>query len=149
MSVTGVSSSSPFHPSITQSVQNKFQQIQSQFQQLGEDLQAGNLVAAQKDFATIQQDPQQLSGQVQHHHHHQRVRVAQESNSASEQQENPVSQAFGTLGQALQSGSLSSAQQAYTALQQNLQQFLPGAGATSSSNASVTSPTGRTVSLTA
>src|SRR5882724_4041457 len=40
------------------------------FQTLGQDLQAGNLSAAQADFATIQQDVQQKSGQPQGHHHH-------------------------------------------------------------------------------
>ncbi len=35
---------------------------------------------------------------------------------------NPISQALGALGQALQFGNLSSAQQAYATLQQDLQQ---------------------------
>jgi hypothetical protein len=175
MSITGISSSSLFQQSITQSVQNKFQQIQSQFQQLGQDLQAGNLSQAQQDFATltqnlpaaqqqnststlsqafntlgqdlkagnlsaaqqdftaIQQDVKEQSGQVQHHHHHRLASDSQDSNSAtSGQQSNPLAQAFGALGQALQSGSLSSAQQAYATLQQDLQQFLPNAAGASS-----------------
>lgn len=188
MSISGIASSL-FQPSISQGVQNKFQQIQSEFQQLGQDLQAGNLSqaqqdfvtltqslpggqqqnasggplaqafnslaqdlkagnlsAAQKDFTTIQQDVQQESGQIQHHHHH-RVDGTQDSSSASGPQGNPTAQALQTLGQALQSGSLSSAQQAYATLQQDLQQFLPDAAA--SSAASATSPVSGALSVTA
>jgi outer membrane protein assembly factor BamD (BamD/ComL family) len=184
MSVTSVATSSLFQPYVTQGVQNKFQQIQSQFQQLGQDLQAGNLTqaqqdfaalqqnlpnaqqqsgtttsgiaqafealgqdlqsgnlaAAQQDFAAIQQDAQQQqsSGQVHHHHH----RHASES-SSSQQDANNISQAFGALGQALQSGNLSSAQQAYATLQQDFESFLPnstaGAGTSTSTAAPVTS----------
>ena len=191
MSISAIASSL-FQPSITQNVQNKFQQVQSQFQQLGQDLQAGNLSqaqqdfatltqnlpggqqqnatgplaqafnllgqdlkagnlsAAQKDFTTIQQDVQQQSGQIQHHHHH-RASSAGDSGSASGQQDNPVSQALGALGQALQSGSLSSAQQAYATLQQDLQQFLPDAAAAASGSvgASATVPASGTLSVTA
>jgi hypothetical protein len=189
MSITSIASSL-FQPSITQNVQNKFQQIQSEFQQLGQDLKAGNLsqaqqdfatltqnlpggqqqnatgplarafsllgqdlkagnlLAAQRDFTTIQQDVQQQSGQIQHHHHH-RASDAGDSSSASGQQDNPVSQALGALGQALQSGSLSSAQQAYATLQQDLQQLLATVGAGSSGNGSATSPVSGALSVTA
>jgi outer membrane protein assembly factor BamD (BamD/ComL family) len=190
MSISAIASSL-FQPSISQGVQNKFQQIQSEFQQLGQDLQAGNLSqaqqdfvtlqqnlpggqqqntsssplaqafnslaqdlqagnlsAAQKDFTTIQQDIQQGSGQIQHHHHH-HIDAGQDSSSASGQQGNPIAQAFTSLGQALQSGNLSSAQQAYATLQQDLQQFLPGAGAGSSSTTSAASPAIGALSVTA
>jgi hypothetical protein len=118
------------------------------FNALAQDLKAGNLSAAQKDFTTIQQDVRQDSGQIQHHHHH-RASDTQDSSSASGQQSNPISQALGALGQALQSGSLTSAQQAYATLQKDLQQFLPTAGAGSSSNASATSPAIGALSVTA
>jgi hypothetical protein len=118
------------------------------FNALAQDLKAGNLAAAQKDFTTIQQDIQQESGQIQHHHHH-RAGGAQDSSSAAGPQGNPIAQTLQTLGQALQSGSLSSAQQAYATLQQDLQQFPPAAGAGSSSNASATSPAIGALSVTA
>ena len=51
MSVSGISSSSLYD---TQSVQNSAQQFRQEFQQLGQDLQAGNLSAAQSDFTTLQ-----------------------------------------------------------------------------------------------
>jgi hypothetical protein len=102
MSVSGISSASLYDP---QSVQNNFQQFQQTFQQLGKDLQSGNLSAAQSDFATLQQlQPQ--SGAT--------------SSSASESN-NPIAQTFSQLSTDLQSGNLSAAQQDYTTIQQALQ----------------------------
>ena len=98
MSVSGVSSSSSLSQSM-QTWQAKAQKIQSEFQQLGQDLQAGNLSQAQSDFSTLSQN---VSGPLQ-------------SNSA-------LAQAFSALGSALQSGNVSAAQQAYTTLQQDVQQ---------------------------
>ena len=56
MSISSIVASSLFQPTVTQGVQNKFQKIQSEFQQLGQDLKAGDLSGAQKDFATLIQD---------------------------------------------------------------------------------------------
>jgi len=98
MSISGISSSSPLSQSVL-SWQATAQRIQSEFQQLGQDLQAGNLTQAQSDFSTLSQN---ISGPLQ-------------SNST-------LAQAFSALGSALQSGNLSAAQQAYTALQQDVQQ---------------------------
>ena len=53
MSVAGILSSSLFNYSI-QSAQSKLQQSRQVFQQLGQDLQSGNLPAAQTDFAALQ-----------------------------------------------------------------------------------------------
>jgi protein subunit release factor A len=195
MSVTGVSSSNFFQSNLAQGAQSKLQQIQSQFQQLGQDLQAGNLTqaqsdfatltqelpasqqqtgaatstnsvaqafktlgqdlqsgnisAAQQDFAAIQQNAQQASGAGHGHHNHHRRAI----NDSSQQGNNTLSQAFGALGQALQSGNLSSAQQAYATLQQDLQQYLPSSssGTTGSTSATGTTPqaTGGTVSVNA
>src|ERR1700755_2781219 len=196
MSIAGIaSSSSLFQNSVVQQTQNRFQQIQSQFQKLGQDLQSGNLTqaqsdfstlsqelpnggqfgassatsaagvtsstssnpvlqafqslgkdlqsgnlsAAQQDFATIQQSAQQAqaSGQAHHGHHHHHASSG-DTNTTS-----PVStlqQDFTSLGQDLQSGNVTSAQQAYASLQSDLQQFLPSfasaSGATSSPAAS-------------
>jgi hypothetical protein len=97
MSVSGISSSS-----LSQSVQNwqaKAQTIQNEFQQLGQDLQAGNLTQAQSDFSTLKQN---ISGPLQ-------------SNGT-------LAQAFSALGSALQSGNLAAAQKAYTTVQQDVQQ---------------------------
>lgn len=103
MSLSGISSSSLFNyeNQSTQS-QNKMKQFQQEFEQLGEDLQSGNLSAAQSDFSTLQQ-------------------MAPQSNTSSSTSSDPVQQAFNQLAQDLQSGNLSAAQQDYTNIQQDFQ----------------------------
>lgn len=118
------------------------------FQSLGKDLQAGNLSAAQQDFANIQQSAQQAqaSGQAHHSHRHHHA-GGDDSNSNS-----PVStlqQDFTSLGQSLQSGNLSSAQQAYASLQSDLQQFLPSFATNSSGTGSTSAAATTGVSVTA
>lgn len=98
MSVSGISSTSLYN---TQSTQNNFQQFQQLFKQLGQDLQSGNLSAAQSDFATLQQLVPQ--------------------SSSSSQSSSPIAKAFSQLEQDLQSGNLSAAQQDYTTIQQDFQ----------------------------
>ena len=105
------------------------------FNQLGQDLQSGNLQAAQQDFTNIQQDAQQAAPQVGGHHHHHHAESSQDSSSS--QQSNPIVQAFSQLSQTLQTGNLQGAQQAYSALQSDLQQI----GGLNSSGASTPSST--------
>jgi len=202
MSIAGIATSNLFQNSIVQQTQNRFQQIQSQFQKLGQDLQSGNLTqaqsdfatltqelpnhgqfanatasatssanatassnsnpvllqafqslgkdlqsgnltAAQQDFATIQQSAQQAqaSGQAHHGHHH------HHGNGSDANTNSPIStlqQDFTSLGQDLQSGSLSSAQQAYASLQSDLQQFLPSFASSQTSSASSAAPSATT-----
>jgi hypothetical protein len=85
-----------------QTTQNRMQQFQQEFQQLGEDLQSGNLTAAQQDFATLQQ-------------------LGPQGSSTSAQSSNPITQEFSQLGQDLQSGNLAAAQQDYSNIQQDFQ----------------------------
>ena len=80
------------------------------FNQLAQDLKSGNLSAAQQDFKTIQQDFQSQAASGHHHHHG--------GGSGSSQ----IGQLFDQLGEALQSGNLSSAQQLFATLQQDSQQ---------------------------
>jgi len=190
MSISGVSSSDVFQASVAQGAQTKLQQIQSQFQKVGQDLQsgnltqaqadfatlsqelpsaqqaggstatgptntltkafqalrqdlkAGNLAAPQADFATIQQDAQQqTSGQAQGHHHH--------HGGGSSQASNPLEQALTSLGTALQSGNLSSAQQAYATFQTDVQQAFPSFSAASSGTASSIAAGSGSVNVTA
>ncbi len=137
-------------PSTTSSTSANSNPILQAFQSLGQDLQSGNLTAAQQDFATIQQSAQQAqaSGQAHHGHHHHHT-----GGSAGGESTSPVStlrQDFTSLGQDLQSGNLSSAQQAYASLQSDLQQFLPSFASTSTSGPSSTAPSATTgVSVTA
>jgi outer membrane protein assembly factor BamD (BamD/ComL family) len=163
MSISGVSSSSSLSQSL-QAWQAKAQKIETEFQQLGQDLQAGNLSQAQSDFSTLSQN---FSGSVQsnstlsqafsslgtalqsgnlsaaqtaystlqqdvqqtgagHHHHH----GGSSSQTTSSSTSSTLSQLFSTLGSALQGGNLSSAQTAYSTLQQDLQQLGVGVGTT-------------------
>ncbi len=93
MSVSGISSSNRFNYS-NQNLQNTLQRPQQEFQQLTQDLQSGNLSAAQQDFSTLQQ-----------------------------QTTNPIVQEFSQLGQDLQSGNVSAAQKDYTNVKQDYQNY--------------------------
>ncbi|MGD0931680.1 MAG: hypothetical protein ABR902_13610 [Candidatus Korobacteraceae bacterium] len=83
------------------------------FAQLAKDLQSGNLSAAQQDFAAIQQVQANAVQSGGHHHHHR---------GGGEGGQNGISSLFSQLGQALQSGDLSTAQQVFSTLQQDFQQ---------------------------
>jgi hypothetical protein len=112
--------------------------------QLAQDLKSGNLTAAQSDLATVQQDAQQVgqqqgAGHAHHHHHHGGAESSQSSND-----QNTASTLFGQLGQDLQSGNLSAAQQAYTSIQQDFQLF--GQNNSSSSSGAPSASAGLSVS---
>ena len=123
MSISGISASSYLSQTL-QNWQAKAQTIQSEFQQLGQDIQSGSLTQAQSDFNTLSQN---LPGSLQ-------------TNST-------LSQAFSSLGTALQSGNASAAQKAYATLQQDLQQIGEGrhhhhrGGGSSSTNSTSTGST--------
>jgi len=103
MSVSGISSSSLLELLESGTTgQSQKQQLQQEVQQLGKDLSAGNLSAAQADFATLQKDAPQAS-------------------SATSQSNNPIAQAFQKLAQDLKSGNLSAAQQDFATVQQDVQ----------------------------
>jgi outer membrane protein assembly factor BamD (BamD/ComL family) len=94
------------------------------FAQLGQDLQSGNLTAAQQDFKTIREDSQQqlnLSPVQIHHRHYHLMESQQDFSSAP--QSNSIAQDFSKLAQSLQAGNLQSAQQAFSTLQTDLQQI--------------------------
>jgi hypothetical protein len=101
-------------------------------------LQSGNLTSAQKAYTTIQQDVQQLASQGVHHHHHH----TQSTQSADASSSNPLAQAFGSLGQALQSGNLTAAQTAYSTIQQDLAQFGMNLTSTAQATTSTVNVTG-------
>ncbi len=99
MSVSGISSSSLYS---TQNVESNAQKFRQEFQQLGQDLQAGNLSAAQSDFATLQN-------------------LGSQNSTASSQSNSPIAQAFSQLAKDLQSGNLSAAQSDFATIQQGFQ----------------------------
>src|ERR1700722_15104407 len=82
-----------------QNTSSNFQAIKTEFEQLGQDLQSGNLSQAQQDFSALSQN---IPGAAQ--------------------STNPALQAFAQLGQDLQSGNLQAAQKDYTTVQQDTQQ---------------------------
>jgi hypothetical protein len=99
MSVSGISSMN-FQDFHIQTMQSRVQQFRQEFQQLGQDLQSGNLSGAQADFATLQQ-------------------LGPQGNSA--QGTDSITQDFNLLAQDLKSGNLSAAQQDFTKIQQDVQ----------------------------
>ncbi|MGA2354072.1 MAG: hypothetical protein ABSG02_06220 [Terriglobales bacterium] len=101
--------------------------IAQAFNQLGGDLQSGNLSAAQKDFSTVQQDLQSRGRALPFHGY--RISVGPDTGV-----QNTLLQSLNQIGQSLSSTSLSSAQQAYASLQQELQDFSLGGGATEALN---------------
>ncbi len=100
--------------------------IAQTFDQMASDLQSGNLAAAKNDYSTLQQDLQTPGGTGHHMHSHPRMRTTGVEDSDSQ---NPLLQDLNQLGQSLTSNNLAGAQQAYTTLQQQLQQFASSFGA--------------------
>ncbi|MGO9405089.1 MAG: hypothetical protein ACLPVW_16625 [Terriglobales bacterium] len=128
MSISAIPSNTfmPYQPAGTTSTATP-NPITQAFNQLASDLQSGNLAAAQKDYSTLQQDLQTQSGKGHHLHNH-HIHAGGSGDSSSQ---NPLLQDLNELGQSLTSGNLSGAQQAYSTLQQEFQQFAFGGGALS------------------
>ena len=102
MSVAGILSSAAFSLG-AQIFHNRMQNAKQEFQQLGKDLQSGNLTAAQSDFATLQQ------------------MRPQSSTTASSQGSSSISQDFNQLAADLKAGNTTAAQQDYAKIQQDFQ----------------------------
>jgi hypothetical protein len=110
--------------------QAAFQQRKQDFKSLSDALSSGDLTAAQQAYAALQKDAPKLvngSGQAG-------SQTGQQGGGSSRQN------AFAALGQALQSGDLSGAQQAFSQLQQSGRHHHHhhGSGAQSSSDSSTT-----------
>jgi len=139
MSIVGILGSNLFSGAVssfqgTQAAAPKFEQIKEQFQQLGQDLQSGNLAQAQTDYATLSNE---FPGASQ-------ASTTAAATAAATSATTPattaattptattgtttatgsttVAQEFAQLGQDLQSGNLQGAQQDYTNIQQTAQQ---------------------------
>jgi len=105
--------------SATQSLQNgsaqgNFQQVQSEFQQLGQDLQTGNLAQAQQDYATLSQNFTNAQSGT--------AAAPTTTAGAAATNSNPIAQAFTALSTDLQNGNLTGAQQDDATIQQDFQQ---------------------------
>jgi hypothetical protein len=94
---------------------------------VGQALQSGNLPAAQQAFASI---PSTIVGPSAVHHHH----AHGSKTSASGTQSRLFAQELNTLGQALQSGNLAAAQQAFSAMQRGWQRTSPNSTAASATS---------------
>jgi outer membrane protein assembly factor BamD (BamD/ComL family) len=125
--------------STTQSGSQTSNPVSQALSQLGSDLQSGNLSAAQSDFSTLQQDlqnGQSTQGTQGFHHHRQHGGPIFENQNG----QNSATSLFGQLGQDLQAGNLTAAQQTYSTLQQDFLQF--AGGGSSSAGASGTTGSG-------
>jgi hypothetical protein len=91
--------------------------VSKDFQQLSRDLQSGNTAAAQQDYSKIQQDFQSQAPHTHRHGHH------GGSANGTSSGDSQIMQLLNQLGQSLQSGDASSAQQAYSTLLHDFQQF--------------------------
>ena len=132
-------------------VQHNYQKVQSEFKQLGQDLQTGNLTQAQADFVTLSQSlaSNQQTGAVASAGTSpttpptfvgpNAVNQPGQANSASASHHRiHFRQALSQLGQALQAGNLTAAQQAFASMEQIWQQF--GSSAAASTSALQTTP---------
>jgi hypothetical protein len=130
-------------------VRQNYQKVQSEFKQLGQDLQAGNLTQAQTDFVTLSQSlaSNQQTGAVSSSGSSpstppnfvgpNAVSQPPQTGSASGSHHRiHFRQALSQLGQALQAGNLSAAQQAFTTMESIWQQFGSSAASTSSTTQS-------------
>jgi hypothetical protein len=92
---------------------------------LGQAIQSGNLTSAQNDFSKLMQDMQAIGGGHHHHHHHKMSASTQDTTTAAatgaSTGTNSLANDLATLGQALQSGDLKSAGNAYSQLTQDMQ----------------------------
>ena len=135
---------------LTQSTPNGTQNtspVSQDVNALAQALQSGNLTDAQKAFTTLQQDVQQVSSHTGHHHHHHHGGSGSQGSNSISGSSNPLAQDFSALGQALQFGNLVAAQQAYSTIQQDFQQF--GAFGPNNNSSSSNQTTNNSLNVTA
>ncbi|MGO9018619.1 MAG: hypothetical protein ACLQVJ_09755 [Syntrophobacteraceae bacterium] len=114
--------------------QSQSGQQQSNWSALASALQSGDLAGAQQAFAALQ---------TNHHHHHHHSGGSQGTGSDSDGN-STINSDFNTLAQSLQSGNLKGAQQAFAALQQDIQSIGQTQGGQQTSQSSQqTSQTGQ------
>jgi hypothetical protein len=102
---------------------------------LGQAIQSGNLTSAQNDFSKLMQDMQAIGGGHHHHHHHKMSASTKDTTTAAatgaSTGTNSLANDLAILGQALQSGDLKSAGNAYS----QLTQYMQSTNSTANSNA--------------
>ena len=105
MSTSSISSASISSYQLSQQAKG----IRSSIRQLGQALQSGDLAGAQQIYGALSQSPQFQNA------------VANQSNGSSDTSGNSFLQGLTAVGNALQSGDLSGAQQAFSSLQSQIQ----------------------------
>lgn len=115
MSISGISSFSAASSDVmaTQNRQPPSQVFMQQLQTLFDDIQSGDLSAAQQDYSQIESSASTSSS----------------STASSSDQNDPMSQLLSQVGSALQSGDITSAQSAVTEFQKNAPPPPPSGGA--------------------
>jgi len=134
---TGSATSSASSDSAASTSSTASSPVNQAFNQLASDLQSGNLSAAQKDFSTVQQGlngqnlagPTSIFGSRFHHHGHP---IEAGSGSGDPNSQYSLLQDLNQIGQNLASSNLAGAQQAYSTLQQQMQEFALGGASLSS-----------------
>jgi hypothetical protein len=117
--------------SSSSSTSNGTSSITNDLSALGQALQSGVLTGAQNDFSKLMQDTQAIGGSSHHHHHHHKVSASSQdatntSTTGSSTDTNSIATDLNALGQALQSGDLKSAGNAYSQLTQDMQSMKQG-----------------------
>ncbi|MHB8347777.1 MAG: hypothetical protein ACYDHM_11450 [Acidiferrobacterales bacterium] len=115
MSISGISTDSS--AAVQNSIQGQFQQRRADFQQLGQSLGSGNLAGAQQAFSTLLTLMQSQSGGS---NNGSVPAAGGNSSPVAGGNGSPLSAELAQIGQALQSGDLSSAQQGYATLMQQM-----------------------------
>ena len=105
--VSGISSGAS---QTAQTQSTPFAQLRNDFAALGNALQAGDVAAAQSAFATYQQDLDTV----------QQIRAARQAQPPTQGSSSSFDDVLKALSQALSSGDLAGAQQAYQSLQQQV-----------------------------
>lgn len=96
--------------------------VQSELQQLGQDLESGNLTQAESDYTTLSQDLSEFSSLSTSTTSSNDATTASTTTASTDSSTDSLEDAFTALGQDLESGNLSAAQSDYTTLQNDLQQ---------------------------
>jgi hypothetical protein len=113
--LSSFSSNSTSADSTTTSADSSTSSLADALNTLGQDLESGNLSAAQSDFTTVQDDLRQATNQA--------PPPPPPSNTSTSTSTNSILKELSALGDALSSNDLTSAQTAYSTLQQDFLQF--------------------------
>lgn len=115
-SFSSTSTSAASSSATTTSTDSSTSSLADALNTLGQDLQSGNLTAAQSDFKTVQNDLQQTSNQAP-------PPPPPSSDASTSTSASAILKELSALGDDLSSSDLTSAQTAYTTLQQDLSQL--------------------------